>query len=37
MLKIIGAIVVAIFIALGAVKALELFRKKADSTEEKKD
>lgn len=37
MLKAIGALVVAIVIALGSVKALEFFRNKADSSEEKKD
>jgi hypothetical protein len=37
MLKVVGAIVVAIIFAMGVVKALELFRKQAETKEEKKD
>jgi hypothetical protein len=37
MLKAIGAIVVAIIFTVGALRALDFFRKKAESNEEKKD
>lgn len=37
MLKAIGALVVAVIIAMGVVKTLEFLRKKAEISEEKKD
>lgn len=37
MLNAIGALVVAVIIAMGVIKALDFLRKKAEISEEKKD